>query len=185
MISFIFDEKQATEAMVFLLSLNGGNMSCMKVIKMLYLADRYSMSNGHGSITTDSYISLPDGPASSNILDCIRWNSGVEWKKHIRTNGNLVEISYPIKHYEKLSRYYMETLSNVYERFKDYNLEELESCCRSLGEWKNPHGSSMPISIESIIENSVSKDKRADVLDELEECSFVQQSNLKIEMRTI
>ena len=82
-----FEEEQATEAMVFLLGKSGGSMNYMKAIKMLYLADRDSLSMGHNSITTDSYKSLPRGPVTSNILDCIRWNVGEEWNEHIRTNG--------------------------------------------------------------------------------------------------
>ena len=43
MITFIFDEEQATEAMVYLLGMNDDRMNYMKAIKMLYLADRESM----------------------------------------------------------------------------------------------------------------------------------------------
>ena len=183
MITFIFDEEQATEAMVYLLGMNDDRMNYMKAVKMLYLADRESMSNGHGSITTDSYKSLPRGPVPSNILDCIRWNSGEEWNEHIRTTGYLVEISKPIKCFEKLSKHCMDTLTRIYEKFKDYDPWKLVDYCHTLGEWEDPHGSSMPISIESIIENSVSEDKRAAILEELEECSLVQKTNYKLEKR--
>jgi hypothetical protein len=39
-----FDEKKATEVAAFLLKMRGGKMSYLKLIKLLYLADRESLS---------------------------------------------------------------------------------------------------------------------------------------------
>ena len=59
----------------------------MKLMKLLYIADRVSLSEYHYSITTDSYYSMKFGPVVSGIYDCIRhWNDLPDdspWKRTI------------------------------------------------------------------------------------------------------
>lgn len=64
-ISFVFDERKATQAACYLLSLNGGRMNYMKMIKLLYLSDREYITSYSNSITTDSYVSMDNGPVTS------------------------------------------------------------------------------------------------------------------------
>jgi hypothetical protein len=49
-----FDERKATEATALLLSLRGGQMHYMKLIKLLYLADRRALLRWGIPITTDT-----------------------------------------------------------------------------------------------------------------------------------
>ncbi|MGN0830742.1 MAG: hypothetical protein ACI4NI_05540 [Candidatus Ornithospirochaeta sp.] len=60
---------------------------------------------------------------------------------------------------------------------------ELVDYCHTLGEWEDPHGSSIPLSIESIIDNSVGEDRKSIILNELLECSLIQKNNYKLEKR--
>ena len=69
---FTFDEQKATDAASYLLSLNGGILSCSELLRRLYIADRISLSEYHSSVTTDSYSSTISGPMCSNIHDCVR-----------------------------------------------------------------------------------------------------------------
>ena len=74
MIRFKFSEIKATQAAAFLLKANGGKMNYMKLIKLLYLADREALSRWERPITGDSYVSMDNGPVLSKVLDKI--NSG-------------------------------------------------------------------------------------------------------------
>jgi hypothetical protein len=60
-----FDERKATEAAAYLLRLRGGRMSYLKLIKLLYLADREALSRWGFSVTNDRHVSMPHGPHAS------------------------------------------------------------------------------------------------------------------------
>ena len=64
-----FNEKKATQAAAHLLKLRGGKMSYMKLIKLLYLADREAILAWGRPITTDGYASMDRGPVLSRVLD--------------------------------------------------------------------------------------------------------------------
>src|SRR5688572_27768282 len=66
-----FNEKKATQAAAYLLRLRGGRMSYMKLIKLLYLADRLSLTRRGRPITTDRYVSMDRGPVLSRTLNLI------------------------------------------------------------------------------------------------------------------
>lgn len=56
-----FIEAKATQAAARLLRNRGGKMSYMKLIKLLYLADREALAQWGRSITTDTYVSMDKG----------------------------------------------------------------------------------------------------------------------------
>ncbi len=64
-----FNERKATQAAAHLLKLRGGEMSFMKLINLLYLADRSALLQWVRPITTDSYVSMDRGPVLSRVLD--------------------------------------------------------------------------------------------------------------------
>ena len=64
-----FNEVKATQAAARLLRNRGGRMSYMKLIKLLYLADREALSRWGRPITTDKYVSMDKGPVLSRVLD--------------------------------------------------------------------------------------------------------------------
>ena len=64
-----FNERKATQAAAHLLRLHGGRMSCMKLIKLLYLADREALLTWGRPISTDRYVSMDRGPVLSRVLD--------------------------------------------------------------------------------------------------------------------
>ena len=64
-----FNEKKATQAAARLLRLRGGRMSYMKLIKLLYLADREALLRWGRPISTDRYVSMDHGPVLSRVLN--------------------------------------------------------------------------------------------------------------------
>jgi hypothetical protein len=67
-----FNEVKATQAAAQLLRLRGGRMSYIKLIKLLYLADREALIRWGRPITTDRFVSMDDGPVVSRIYELIR-----------------------------------------------------------------------------------------------------------------
>src|SRR6266436_1981672 len=64
-----FNERKATQAAARLLKLRGARMSYMKLIKLLYLADRTALLRWGRPITTDNFVSMDRGPVLSRMLD--------------------------------------------------------------------------------------------------------------------
>jgi uncharacterized phage-associated protein len=68
----LFNEAKATQAAARLLKLRGGSMSYIKLMKLLYLADREALIRWGRPITTDRYVSMDNGPVLSRIYNLIR-----------------------------------------------------------------------------------------------------------------
>ena len=66
-----FNERKATQAAAFLLKIRGGRMSYLKLIKLLYLADRAALARWGRPITTDRHVSMNHGPVLSRVLDLV------------------------------------------------------------------------------------------------------------------
>jgi uncharacterized phage-associated protein len=75
MLNLSFDESKATEAAAFLLSRSDQTMNYMKLIKLLYLADREALIRWGRPISTDRYVSMKHGPVLSNVLNLISFGS--------------------------------------------------------------------------------------------------------------
>ena len=62
-------------------------MSCMKLIKLLYLVDRRSLLERGVPVTYDRYVSMSHGPVLSETLDLINYGSGPSeesyWETHV------------------------------------------------------------------------------------------------------
>lgn len=69
---FTFSPTKATQAAAFLLGRANRSMNYMKLIKLLYLAERTALSRFETSITGDSFFSLKYGPVLSETLDLIK-----------------------------------------------------------------------------------------------------------------
>ena len=88
LIKMRFNEVKATQAAARILRNRGGRMSYMKLIKLLYLADREALARWGRNITTDNYVSMPHGPVLSHVLDLITdqpnpFLAETFWARHI------------------------------------------------------------------------------------------------------
>jgi uncharacterized phage-associated protein len=69
--SFRFNEQKSLELAAIFLKLRGGEMKHLKLIKLMYLADREALKRWAHPITGDRYVSMRLGPVLSNVLDLI------------------------------------------------------------------------------------------------------------------
>lgn len=149
-----FDEAKATQAAVFFLQLRGGQMHYIKLIKLLYLADREALLRWGVPITTDRYVSMDNGPVLSRVLNLITEDRiKPVWSEH---------ISAPLGDYEVqllkaaptdfLSRAEEKVMSEIYEEYGFRNRWDLiDNVMHKLPEWRDPNGSSIPIQIRDIL----------------------------------
>ena len=151
-----FSQEKATAVTAFLLKLRGGRMSYLKLIKLLYLADREALNRWGFSITTDRYVSMANGPVVSNIYNLILLDEETKpfWSRYItpplgeyevalRDSGEVPEAL--------LSRAEEKLLLEIFGTYGTWNRWKLRDFTHTLPEWRNPNGSSVPIEVSEIL----------------------------------
>lgn len=149
-----FNEQKVTEAAALLLELRGGCMHYIKLLKLLYIADRYAFSEWGTPISNDKYVSMDHGPVLSQTYNLIR-EGGRFWSEHISPPFGDYEVqlndSNSLQNKRKLSPAEEETLTRVFHEFGHQNRWRIVDYMHTLPEWTNPEGSSIPISISDIL----------------------------------
>jgi uncharacterized phage-associated protein len=147
-----FEAEKVTEAAAFLLNLRGGRMHYIKLLKLLYIADRAALSAWGIPISHDNYVSMDNGPVLSQTYNLIK-DGGRVWSEYISAPFGDYEIQLlgnPPKG-RKLSQAEETLLQRVFEQFGYQNRWDLVDLVHTFSEWHNPHGSSIPIEIEEIL----------------------------------
>lgn len=151
-----FREDKATQAAARLLRLRGGRMSHLKLIKLLYLAEREALIRLGTPLTYDAYVSLPHGPVLSATLDRINdreYYEGGYWDTHIAPkHDNEVSLRDPngVPH-DQLSPAEEELIDEVFRRYGRMTRWELRDLTHQLPEWTDPSGSMLPITPAAIL----------------------------------
>lgn len=153
-----FDEDKATQASVYLMHKYGGRLNYMKLIKLLYLANRASMAEIGAPIVPDTYSVMPKGPVLSTVLDRINYP---RLKGETSPWYEAIDFSDPytlkIKNdpgVGNLSRRSLRILDQVDAKFHGMSPFELVAWMhdkKNIPEWSDPKGSSYQITIEAIL----------------------------------
>lgn len=186
MISFVFDEWKATDAAAFLLALNNAKLPYMKLMKLLYISDRVSLSEYHHSITTDSYYSMKYGPVVSGIYDCINhWKDlpdNSPWKNTIAINKDNYDAELIRQNcsFDMLSEEEKDILRKVNNDHSEENQFRLSEITHTFPEWKDPGISRIPLSIEDIINATLNDEKeKEEALSDLELSAQLQRMTFR------
>jgi uncharacterized phage-associated protein len=150
-----YNELKTTEAASILLQLHGGRMEYLMLLKLLYLADREALLKWERPITYDNYSSMDKGPVLSNtynIIKAVLPDRREIWNKYIsvarRYCVHLIDEAPKIK---KLSQAEIDLLNNIYDRYGKMNRWDLVKYTHTLPEYKDPHGSSIPIKFNDLL----------------------------------
>lgn len=177
-----FREERTTQAAARLIQLEGGTINHMKLIKLLYIAERRALLRWGRPITFDWYVSMPHGPVLSFTLDKINQQAapGSEsyWHRYISERRNH-EISLKDASEipnDQLSPAEEALLDEVYAEFGKLNQWELRDYSHTLPEWQDPKGSRLPIRIEDILlSEGLSDDDVREVVDSLRAESLAER----------
>ena len=66
----MFDIKKTTHVAAYFLWKRGGQMSTLKLMQLMYLAERSFLLEHGERLTGDTMVSMPKGPALSAVCDC-------------------------------------------------------------------------------------------------------------------
>jgi uncharacterized phage-associated protein len=167
-----FNEKKATQAASFLLLLRGGRMHYIKLIKLLYLADRAALLKWGAPITTDRFVSMDNGPVGSHVLNLITKNVNKPiWSGVISDpfGDDEIELRQQQPSFDCLSRAEENLLTEIFSKYGHRERWDLiKNVMHKLPEWKDPEGSSIPIKIREILQAGGENEQEIKaVIDEL------------------
>ena len=149
--------ERATQAAAHLLKLRGGRMSYMKLLKLMYLADREALLRMGRPITYDRYVSMEHGPVLSQTYNLLVSEESPShqhgyWRQHI-SEPEHYEVSLRVAEppVSALSPAQIDVLDHVFREFGARSRWELVDFVHTLPEWEDPHGSSIPIALRDIL----------------------------------
>ena len=150
-----FDAAKVAHMAAYFLIKKGGKMPYLKIMKLLYLADREKLLRKGFPMSEDTLVSMDHGPVLSNTLDLIKgdlikgvkseetWNSLISEKQdyHIALKKNI-----EVEDLNELSPSDLKILECVWNNFGRMNQWDLVHYThKECSEWKDPEGSSSPI----------------------------------------
>jgi uncharacterized phage-associated protein len=154
---FQFNQERTTQAVAFLLKQSDNRReNYMRLIKLLYIADRESLKETGRPITGDRFIAMERGPVLSQVYDLIMGRSprSAEWQAFIGTRPRYeVElVSEPGD--GELSQYDKDKLAEVWTRYENLDEWAMVKETHKLREWKRNEprpSSSKPIALSDVL----------------------------------
>ena len=147
----MFNDRKAGQVAAFFADANGGRINVLKLVKLIYLADRESLGRHGLPITYDCLVSLPHGPVNSEIYHCIQGcaehsDGWEEWMSEREQHEVVVTRQVTRDGLDELSDAEMATVQAVWAKFGHMSGWDLRDWTHHhCAEWKDPDGSSIPI----------------------------------------
>lgn len=156
-----FELEKTIQALNFLLSQEPSQtMSKMKLLKLLWLVDRYTIRNYGYSLTGDSYFAMKLGSVGSTTKDILDSKKRDEYiEKYIKVLSNInIRSSAPID-FNEFSETDLSALRTVWSVYGDMDPNELSEYSHKFPEWLRYEkriqetGGSYPEKIEDFFAN--------------------------------
>jgi uncharacterized phage-associated protein len=180
---FRYDELKATQAAAYLINKYGGRLNYMKLIKMIYIANRESLALYGQPIVPDSFVSMPHGPVLSSLYDQISNPSedlSSYWDQHIEMVERYTLGLKGDPGVFKLNRRSLKLLDKVDSEWHEksqYAIRDWTHDRKNIPEWKDPQGSSCAIQVEEILARVGWDPKKIDEYIE-EESQYAKEQEL-------
>jgi uncharacterized phage-associated protein len=150
-----FDEAKATQAAALFLALRGSPMSYMKLLKLLYMADRTALLRWGRPITMDRFVSMKHGPVLSTVYSLLvdEPAQGSIWSEFISAPENYeVKLLKQDAPNDRLSAAEESLIRETFQSYGGYERWALvDYLHKVLPEWKNPGDTSVPITLRDIL----------------------------------
>ena len=140
---FSFSSKKAAQASAYLLGRADAPMNYMKLIKLLYLADRTSLMRFEAPITGDAYFAMKFGPVLSETLNLLKGDSDDSyWSRYIHRRSKFLVERRKNPGVGELSPAEIGILEETWQQYNKLSQFELaELTHRICPEWVEPQGS--------------------------------------------
>ncbi len=156
-----YNEKIAAQVAAYFIYREGGLLNTMKLIKLMYLAERESLQQFGEPMMGDNLVSMPHGPVMSITLDHINgfipsddngWDNWISDKADhfvsLKTDGD------PTNNLLELSDSDFDVLNIVLDKFGSMDQYQLRDYTHNhCGEWEDPDGSVSTIPYNRLLKN--------------------------------
>jgi len=160
MLNHLFNEKKAAQAAAYFLFRAGGPLSVVKLMKLLYLAERRSFEKYGAPMIGDKLVSMEHGPVLSRVYNHMNGErpsveKGWEYWISDRAGHELAlrrQVRSPEKELLELSDADQEVLEEIWKKFGRMNQWRLRDYTHEhCPEWTDPEGSMVPMDPEKFL----------------------------------
>jgi uncharacterized phage-associated protein len=176
---FRFGTRKIVEAAATLLRTEAcRRMSYLRLLKLLYIADRETLREVGRPIVGTRPVAMKHGPVLSEVLDLVKGEHFDEpiWSEFIRRDGYEVELTKD-PGVLTLSRYEIGLLTKTAEANRDTDDWELVQKTHAFEEWAKNYreGTSTPIPFEDMIEAVGRAADREEILQDARETEVIRK----------
>ena len=172
-----FREDKVTQVAALFLKLRNGKMSHLKLMKLLYLAEREALIRWRRPLVYDSYVLMPRGPVLSQTLNLLHGESEEEggfWVKAISAPSNHEVSLLSDPDTKSLSEAEVQLINEIYDQFGKMSRWDICEMTHDLPEWQDPKGSSIPIDYKDILLGAGKTEiEIAAIVDEIENIAIM------------
>lgn len=153
----VYDEVKTAQAAAHLLRLAGGSMPFLKLIKLLYLAERRSLQEFGYPLTGDLLVSMRHGPVLSRTYNHIKGeelSTEGGWDDWIADQANyMVGLTDRglSEGFDDLSESDLDVLNATWGEFGALGRWQLRDFTHTLPEWEDPGDSMKPIDMHKLL----------------------------------
>jgi uncharacterized phage-associated protein len=135
---FRFDFAKTLQAAALLLDTDNGQMGYMRLLKLLYIADRELLAQTGRPLTGDRVFAMKHGPVLGRVFDLIKGQTtqADEWSDYIHTEGYKVVLKKKPGR-GKLSKREVQQLHTLSERYRQLEDFDLSDLTHQFQEWKD------------------------------------------------
>ena len=154
-----FNERKAAQVAHLLLTLRGGRMSYLKLIKLMYYIERAALIKWGRPVTFDRIVSMDNGLVLSETLSLITGDARPEnhkdWGELVSPPVNFEVAALDAEtDYDELSDAEETLIRAVFAEKGKKGRWELVDEHHTLPEWIDPDGSSIPLTFDEILKKS-------------------------------
>ncbi len=122
----------------------------MRLIKLMYLADRESLHRFGRPIVGGRYVAMKLGPVLSEVLDAIKCERRGAWQEAVERDGYDARLKTPPE-VRLLSEAEISVLVETADLFRRLDQWALSGLTHGLPEWRDPGASVLEITPEEIL----------------------------------
>jgi uncharacterized phage-associated protein len=156
-IRFPFDERKSAATASLFLTLAGGHMHYLELLKLMYYADRESLDLYGQPISGDRYVNMRHGPVLSSVYDLVKLTIFAPkpppgpWGQSVVKRGRWELVPKRPPDPAPLSEAEVELINRVFTQRRERTRWDLRDKSHALPEWEDPGASSQELPIEQIL----------------------------------
>jgi uncharacterized phage-associated protein len=152
----MYSDERAAQMAAYFLTKSAGRMPHLKLMKLMYLADRESLRRYARPMSYDRLVSMPHGPVLSRTLNLISDDvSSDAWSAWIADAANyMVHLARNVgarEDFDELSDADLRVLDDVWQEFGHLDKWAIRDYTHQhCSEWQDPGDSSRPITFTDV-----------------------------------